>query len=108
MESGLPQSEFFAHPVYLNAGEIPVGGRGKLGRSSFYTRVDLHGDYAYKITEKVSLKFVADWFNITNDRRVFIINQFRESTAGQLNPDFGQPRTFHAPTSLRLGARLEF
>jgi len=108
MESGLPQSEFFAHPVYLNAGEIPVGGRGKLGRSSFYTRVDLHGDYSYKITEKVALKFVADWFNITNDRRVFIINQFRESTAGQLNPDFGQPRLFHTPTSLRLGARLEF
>jgi len=108
MESGLPQSEFFAHPVYLNAGEIPVGGRGKLGRSSFYTRVDLHGDFSHKITEKVSVKFIADWFSVTNDRRVFIINQFRESTAGQLNPDFGQPRVFHVPTSLRLGARLEF
>jgi hypothetical protein len=108
MESGLPQSEFFAHPVYLNAGEIPVGGRGKLGRTSFYTRADLHGDYSYKLTEKVSVKFVADWFNITDDRRVFIINQFRESTAGQLNPDFGEPRVFHVPTSLRLGARLEF
>ena len=24
-------------PVYLNAGEIPVGGRGKLGRTPFYT-----------------------------------------------------------------------
>jgi len=108
MESGLPESEFFAHPVYLNAGEIPVGGRGKLGRSSFYTGVDLHGDYSYKVTENVRLKFIADWFNVTNDRRVFIINQFRESTAGQLNPDFGQPRLFHLPTSLRLGARLEF
>jgi len=30
-ESGLPISELLAHPVYGNAGEIPVGGRGKLG-----------------------------------------------------------------------------
>src|SRR6201991_4417468 len=28
MESGIPISEYLPHPVYLNAGEIPVGGRG--------------------------------------------------------------------------------
>ena len=26
-ESGIPISEYLAHPGYLNAGEIPVGGR---------------------------------------------------------------------------------
>src|SRR5262249_34696327 len=31
MESGVPVSEYLAHPVYSTAGEIPVGGRGKLG-----------------------------------------------------------------------------
>jgi len=108
MESGLPLSEFFAHPVYLNAGEIPVGGRGKLGRSSFYTKFDLHADYPIRLSERMKLKLVADFFNITNDRRVFIINQFRESTQGQLNPDFGQPAAFHPPFYMRLGARLEF
>ncbi len=36
MESGVPVSEYLAHPVYLNAGEIPVGGRGKLGRTPFF------------------------------------------------------------------------
>lgn len=107
-ESGIPLSEFFAHPVYLNAGEIPVGGRGKLGRSSFYTKFDLHADYPIRINEKLKLKLVGDWFNITNDRRVFIINQFRESTAGQLNPDFGNPGAFHNPFYMRFGARLEF
>jgi len=108
MESGIPLSEFFAHPVYLNAGEIPVGGRGKLGRSSFYTKIDLHADYPISLTEKMKLKLVGDFFNVTNDRRVFIINQFRESTAGQLNPDFGKSGSYHAPFYMRLGVRLEF
>ena len=33
MESGVPLSKFGAHPAYLNAGEVPIGGRGSLGRS---------------------------------------------------------------------------
>jgi hypothetical protein len=108
MESGIPYSELLAHPVYGNAGEIPVGGRGKLGRSPFYTRLDLHADYPIRFSERVSLKFIGDFFNVTNSRPIFIINQFRESTAGQLNPDFGNPGAYRPPFNMRLGLRLEF
>lgn len=116
MESGVPLSEFLAHPVYANAGEVPVGGRGKLGRSPFYGRLDLHGDYPYKFNERMKLTFVGDFFNVTNNQEVRLIDQFRESTLGQLNPDFGKPSgnagqlnpVYHLPFSMRLGLKFEF
>ncbi len=116
MESGVPLSEFLAHPVYANAGEVPLGGRGKLGRSPFYGRLDLHGDYPFKMTERMKLTFVGDFFNVTNNQEVRLIDQFRESTLGQENPDFGKPSgnagqlnpVYHLPFSMRLGLKLDF
>ena len=108
MQSGVPISEFLAHPVYLNAGEIPVGGRGKLGRTAFYTGLDLHVNYPWSLAERLKLNLIADFFNVTNNQRVRLPNQNRESTAGQLNPDFGQPASFYTPFSMRLGVKLEF
>ncbi|HEV2764982.1 MAG TPA: hypothetical protein VGV38_18510, partial [Pyrinomonadaceae bacterium] len=107
-ESGVPISEFLAHPVYLNAGEIPVGGRGKLGRTPFFFRTDLHGDYRWQLTEDTRLVFIADVFNLFNNRRVRRPIEFREVSAGVNNVDFGQPRAFHLPINLRLGLRFEF
>jgi hypothetical protein len=116
MESGVPLSEFLAHPVYLNAGEVPLGGRGKLGRSPFYGRLDLHGDYPFKITERMKLTFVGDFFNVTNNQEVRLIDQFRESTLNQPNPDFGKPSgnagqlnpVYYLPFNMRLGLKLDF
>ncbi len=107
-ESGLPISEFLAHPVYLNAGEIPVGGRGKLGRTDFYNRVDAHADYGWKLTERSTLKFVGDFFNIFNRRTIRQPQEFRETSAGVTNVDFLQPRSFYLPFNMRLGIRYEF
>jgi hypothetical protein len=115
-ESGVPLSEYLAHPVYLSPGEIPIGGRGKLGRSPFFARLDLHADYPFRLSERVKLTLIGDFFNVTNNQRVRLIDQFRESTAGQLNPDFGLPaaRTgalpigYHLPFNMRLGLRLDF
>lgn len=107
-ESGLPISELFAHPVYLNAGEIPVGGRGKLGRTPWNNRLDLHADYPWNITERFKLKFVADFFNVTNTRKVRQFNEFRELSLGVDNVDFLKPRNFYAPFNMRLGMRFEF
>ena len=64
MESGVPLSAFGAHPVYLNAGEIPLGGRGALGRSKFFSQVDMHIDYPWAISERVKLSFIGDLFNL--------------------------------------------
>ena len=108
MESGVPISEFLAQPVYLNPGEIPVGGRGKLGRTPFFARLDLHADYPWQISERMKLNLTAAFFNVTNNREVRLPNQFRESTQGQLNPDFLQPQLFYLPFSMRLGMRLQW
>ncbi|HYK20308.1 MAG TPA: carboxypeptidase regulatory-like domain-containing protein [Pyrinomonadaceae bacterium] len=114
MESGIPISEFLPHPVYLNAGEVPVGGRGKLGRTPFYTQLDLHSDIPFTINERTRVSFIADFFNVTNNRRLRLPDQFRQLDLGEPNPDFLQPSIisltsgFHLPFSMRLGARLEF
>ena len=61
-ETGVPISQLYAHPAYLNAGKIPVGGRGSLGRTSPYFRFDMHADYPWYISENKKLEFVADFF----------------------------------------------
>ena len=107
-ESGLPISELFAHPAYQNAGEIPVGGRGKLGRTPWNARLDLHADYPWNFSERTRLKFIADFFNVTNTRRVRQFLETRETQLGVPNVDFLQPRSFYSPFNMRLGVRLEF
>lgn len=114
MESGIPVSEYLPHPVYLNAGEIPVGGRGKLGRTPFFTQLDLHADYPWVINDRARVSFIADFFNVTNSRRLRLPDQFRQLDLGENNPDFLQPSIinltsgYHLPFSMRLGMRFEF
>jgi hypothetical protein len=119
METGVPISEFWAHPAYLNAGEVPVGGRGALGRSDTHTRVDFHADYPIKFSDKRKLTVSADIFNLFNSQQVRETDQLRESTFGQLNPDFTQagfapgfgPRvigSYYNPFSVRFGVKLDF
>ncbi len=108
IESGLPMSNLAAHPVYLNAGEVPLGGRGILGRTPTDLRIDLHVDYPVKISERVKMGFIGDIFNITNTQTLRLINQFSESTFQQPNPDFKQPISWYNPISLRLGLKLSF
>ena len=108
MESGVPFSKFGAHPAYLNAGEVPIGGRGSLGRSPFFAQLDLHGDYPWVINEKMKLSFIGDFFNVFNTQSIRLIDQNFESLAGQLNPDFQRVGSYHLPFSMRLGLRFEF
>ena len=107
-QSGIPISEFLAHPVYANAGEIPVGGRGKLGRTAWNNRFDVHVDYPWVISENKRLKFIADFFNVTNTRNIRQPQEFAETTIGVPNVDFLKPRSFYAPFNMRLGLRFEF
>lgn len=108
MESGVPLSKFGAHPAYLNAGEVPIGGRGSLGRSPFFTQVDLHVDYPWAISERMKMSFIGDFFNLFNSRPVRLIDQNFEAQAGVLNPDFTKPASFRAPFYFRAGVRFEF
>lgn len=108
VETGLPINRFRAHPVYQNAGEIPLGGRGSLGRTPLFTQFDIHADYGLRLTENTKVKFVADFFNIFNRRTVLIPTQFEELDAGGVNADFLKPAAFHNPFNMRLGIRFEF
>ena len=107
-ESGVPINEFLAHPVYNNQGEVPVGGRGSLGRTNWFTRLDLHADYRWNLSEKTRLVFIGDFFNVTNSQGVRLPNQFRELSVGTNNVDFLQPLLFHPAFNMRLGMRFEF
>jgi hypothetical protein len=108
MESGVPFSKFGAHPVYLNAGEVPLGGRGSLGRAPFFTQLDVHADYPWVISENKKLSFIADFFNVFNSRQVRLIDQTFEAAAGVLNADFNKPLNYRLPFNMRLGMRFEF
>jgi hypothetical protein len=107
-ETGVPISEFLAHPAYLNAGEIPSGGRGKLGRTESYAKFDMHVNYPWHFTEKMKLNFIGDFFNIFNSQKIRLPNQNRQVTVGVDNVDFLKPASFYAPFNMRLGLRLEW
>ena len=112
-ETGLPINALLAHPVYLNAGEVPQGGRGSLGRTPNYIRFDVHADYAWRLTEKYHLKFVADFFNVFNSQKVRLPDQNKSLTFDPVlgnppNQDFLKPVVYYLPFSMRLGLRFEF
>jgi hypothetical protein len=119
-ETGLPINKLDPHPVYLNTGEIPLGGRGSQGRTPNYTRFDVHTDYAWAITEKTKLKFTADFFNIFNKQTLWRVDENNAldfvNGVNPPNPDFLKPRAvigtnssgYHPPFNLRLGLRFEF
>ncbi len=117
IQSGDPINDLRAHPVYQNAGEIPVGGRGALGRTATYGQGDVHADYTWKVTERDSLHLIADFFNVTNQRTQLRVDQNQDRSFLIPNADFqkptgsgniGIPLGFQRPFYARLGARFVF
>lgn len=110
IQSGTPISEFADHPVYGNAGEVPLGGRGKLGRTQPSGAIDLHGEYAHKMSERYTFKLGADLFNVTNSQPVTLIDQNRDLSfnAPGSNLDFRTPLSFQNPFYSRFSVKLEF
>lgn len=112
VESGIPINDLKAHPVYLNAGEVPVGGRGALGRTSPDGSADLHVDYPFKISEKRRLRFGADLFNIFDFRKQLRVDQNEDLQFGVPNTDFRKPigrlTGFERPFYARTFVRFEF
>jgi hypothetical protein len=116
VRTGTPVNELAAHPVYDNAGEVPIGGRGKEGRTPTTGSVDFHGDYVWSVTEKAKLRFGVDLFNIANTKRILSIDQNIDLGTGTTNLDFLKPNTFVAtrgdsiqsPFNARVFFRFEF
>jgi hypothetical protein len=114
--TGTPINQLAAHPVYDNAGEVPIGGRGSEGRTATTGNVDFHGDYVIKVMERAHLRLGVDLFNIANTKRILSIDQNIDVGTGTTNLDFLKPNTFVAtrgdsiqsPFNARLFVRLEF
>jgi hypothetical protein len=117
VSTGTPINRLAAHPVYLNAGEVPLGGRGSLGRTPTTGTVDLHTEYPIRLTEKSRLHIGADLFNIGFAKRNQYINQNIDLGFGKPNVDFQKPTNqngvfsndaFQSPFQARLFVRFTF
>jgi hypothetical protein len=117
IESGVPINDLRAHPVYQNAGEVPFGGRGSLGRTPTTGEGDVHLDYTHKVGERQTLHFGADLFNVANQQTQLRIDQFQDASLGTPNADFkkpvgsgilGVPPAYQRPFNARLFAKWEF
>ncbi len=108
VQSGIPFNQFAAHPAYLNSGEVPLNGRGSLGRLPVRGSVDFHVDYPWKLTERWTLRFGADMFNIGNGLRLSDVDQNVDSSFGTRNTDFKKPLGFQLPFNARMSVRLVF
>lgn len=115
VQTGIPLNRLKAHPAYLNAGEIPFGGRGSLGRTPLTGSVDLHAEYARSLTERTRIRFGGDLFNIANAKRALILDQNEDVTFGTPNVDFlkGYQNTrnipgYQRPFYARFSVKFEF
>jgi hypothetical protein len=89
--SGNPLTSLYAQQAYQNPGEVPLFGRGNLGRSPVTGSVDAHIEYPFKITERMQLKVGFDLFNIVDSTRQTTVNQFGDLGFGLNNADFQKP-----------------
>jgi hypothetical protein len=114
VQSGVPLTTLVAQQGYQNPGEVPIFGRGDLGRSPVTGTVDAHVEYPWKIKERLHLKFGFDAFNIGNSKRQTTLQQFYDQGFGLFNADFKHPVStlvnpgFVAPFSSRASIKLEF
>ncbi len=91
IQSGVPLTTLQAQEDYGNNGEVPIFGRGDLGRSPVTGTVDIHLDYPWRISETKSLHFAIDMLNIADTRRNLLVNQFQDLSFGVHNVDFQAP-----------------
>jgi hypothetical protein len=117
VQTGTPINRLAAHPVYLNAGEVPIGGRGSEGRTPTTGTVDFHGEYPIRLTEKMRLHVGVDLFNIGFAKREQYVNQNIDLGFGTVNADFLTPAnqngvrsndSFQSPFVARVFAKFEF
>src|SRR5712691_372670 len=93
VQSGIPLSTLVAQQAYQNPGEVPIFGRGNLGRTPVTGIVDAHIEYPWKLSERMSLHFAIDMFNIANSKRQTNSQQFFDLGFGLANADFKKPYT---------------
>jgi Carboxypeptidase regulatory-like domain len=110
VQSGLPLTTLAAQEIYGNQGEVPLFGRGDLGRSPVTGTVDALMEYPFNFGEGKQLKFEFEAFNIADTKRTILSTQ--EVDLGFLipNQDFANhvPVAFVAPFSARFAVLFTF
>ncbi|RRA49383.1 carboxypeptidase regulatory-like domain-containing protein [Acidipila sp. EB88] len=106
--SGQPITNFGAHPVYTDPGEIPLGVRGSLGRNASNYQLDLHTDYPVALGENRAIKLTFDTFNVTNSRSLTAVDQDSAQAYGVPNQDYLKPLGFQRAFYGRGSIRFEF
>jgi outer membrane receptor protein involved in Fe transport len=139
-QSGIPFNALVPHPVYGNnegfcvasaaltvchprgTAIVPDLGANSAGvtsaigknRTPFTWNLDLGVYYPIKLSERMQLRFTADWFNVTNSQRAvtldntFLINSGVSGVNPVSNPFWGSGTIFQYPSALRLGAKFTF
>ena len=107
-ESGAPISQLAAHPVYFDAGEVPLGGRGTVGRTASNYGLDLHSSYPVPVGEKFKLILTFDAFNVTNSRSLTSVDQDIDLGFGSPNEDYLKPLEFQRAFYGRGSIKLQF
>ena len=106
--SGTPLSAYESHPVYLNAGEVPVGGRGTLGRTPVNLYDDASISDSFHFMEKYNLKVGFDGFNVFNSQPLVTKNQNLDTSPGVNNADYLKPTSFLTAFHARFNIVLSF
>ena len=112
--SGNPLTALYAQEAYQNPGEVPLFGRGNLGRSPVTGSVDAHLEYPFRLSERMQLKVAFDVFNIVDSTRQTTVQQFGDLGFGLPNGDFQKPVTtfvnqgFVDPFNSRLSVLFTF
>ena len=133
IQSGIPFNKLTPHPVYGNnegfgvprgTAIIPdlssINGSGGVtsavgtSRTPTTWNLDLGAYFPVKLSESMSLRFTADWFNVTNSQRAVTLDNTFEITTGSPgapnvpNPFYGSGAIFQFPSAFRLGAKFSF
>jgi hypothetical protein len=108
--SGIPLTTLAAQAIYGNPGEVPLFGRGDLGRSPTTGTIDAHLEYPLRISEGKQLKFQFDAFNIANTKRSILSTEQVDLAFGVPNQDFFNhvPLSFVPPFSSRFAVMFTF
>jgi hypothetical protein len=120
IRSGIPFDALIPHPVYGdNEGFlVPRGSATNPLTGSQRTptnyQLDLGAYYPIKTGEHSELRFMFDWFNVTNVQRAvredttFQINSGIAGVPPVTNPTFGTGLIYQFPSAMRLGVKFSF
>ncbi|MEO6590138.1 MAG: hypothetical protein ABIP06_12630, partial [Pyrinomonadaceae bacterium] len=135
IQSGTPFTRLTSHPVYgdnegfgdprgtsiiPNVGAVLANGNqgisSAIGGNRTPTTFNLDLGVYYPITfgERRELRFMADFFNVTNTQRAITVSQTSVNNSGIAgvaaipNPFFGTGTVFQYPASVRIGAKFRF